>query len=462
MESEIARRPSGLISGASMIQPTAQVENNTKMYNTAGPVKLETSGFGNIVLTTTNDVNINATNLIISANMVLSGGTVSFTGDLTLTGDLLPGTTSAYTLGSLDYKWANIYSATGTFDTLGVGTTSPSVPFYLVASSTDGYFGVSKKYGSTSGDLFLIDESGQVGVGTISPSYTLDVGGGAVGYNIRGYDLYSHDGGVNAFSDIRLKDIIKDYQYGLKEIIQLSPIVYQYKEGNELGLASGVQAIGLIAQDLQSIIPDAVEEGQKGYLTVNTNPLLYALINAVKEQQAIIEQLSSRVSSSTDLNISQNQQGKIEGIIIAQGLKDLGIIINEYGLLEADKIKAKVVEAEELRVQPKQAKSGGVTIYDRATSQPYCMYIEYGQMYTIPGECLNSSSTQPAVQPAGDSFEPVQEQPAQTTSSEESAPQPTEEPEASEPATSSEEIITNTTEPAAEPVSATTSEEIIN
>ena len=51
---------------------------------------------------------------------------------------------------------------------------------------------------------------------------------------------------------------------------------------------------------------------------------------------------------------------------------------------------------EELRVQPKQVNSGGVTIYDRATSQPYCMYIEYGKMYTSPGECLNSSVIQPA------------------------------------------------------------------
>jgi len=54
-----------------------------------------------------------------------------------------------------------------------------------------------------------------------------------------------------------------------------------------------------------------------------------------------------------------------------------------------------ILKTEGLKVQFKQVNGGGVTMYDRVTSQPYCIYIEYGKMYTSPGKCLDLPAVQP-------------------------------------------------------------------
>ena len=42
---------------------------------------------------------------------------------------------------------------------------------------------------------------------------------------------------------------------------------------------------------MQKIIPEAVTENDKGYLLVNNDPILWTMLNAIKEQQQTIEKL---------------------------------------------------------------------------------------------------------------------------------------------------------------------------
>ena len=55
----------------------------------------------------------------------------------------------------------------------------------------------------------------------------------------------------------------------------------------------GIQ-LGLIAQELQKVLPDCVTKGSTGVLSVNTDPLLWYLINAVQELTAKVEALEAR------------------------------------------------------------------------------------------------------------------------------------------------------------------------
>ena len=84
-------------------------------------------------------------------------------------------------------------------------------------------------------------------------------------------------------SDIRLKDIRGDYEYGLKEVIQLHTVRFNYKKDNPLGLPSDVAMTGFIAQEVQKLIPDAVKTRPDGYLELNVDPIHWAAINAIRE-----------------------------------------------------------------------------------------------------------------------------------------------------------------------------------
>jgi hypothetical protein len=146
-------------------------------------------------------------------------------------------------------------------------------------------------------DFFLFDQnalatriyvnpSGNVGIGTNAPTALLSVNGTA---NKPG------GGAWDVFSDERLKNIKGGFSSGLKAVMQLQPIRYEYKRDNDLGLKSEGEHIGFGAQALQRIIPEAVTKNQNGYLMVNNDPILWTMLNAIKEQQREIEQLKGEI-----------------------------------------------------------------------------------------------------------------------------------------------------------------------
>ncbi|MEA1954639.1 MAG: tail fiber domain-containing protein [Campylobacterota bacterium] len=97
-------------------------------------------------------------------------------------------------------------------------------------------------------------------------------------------DAYKPGGGSwSVSSDRRLKDIGKSYANGLETVNTIEPIYYNYKKDNPLKLPSEETYVGVIAQEVQKVIPDAVTENENGYLTVNNDPIIWAMLNAIKE-----------------------------------------------------------------------------------------------------------------------------------------------------------------------------------
>ena len=77
--------------------------------------------------------------------------------------------------------------------------------------------------------------------------------------------------------------------------MQLQPIRYRYKPDNALGLKSETENIGFGAQTLQQIIPEAVTKNSAGYLMVNSDPIIWTMLNAIKEQQQEIAALKGQI-----------------------------------------------------------------------------------------------------------------------------------------------------------------------
>jgi hypothetical protein len=132
-----------------------------------------------------------------------------------------------------------------------------------------------------------IKNTGEVGIGTTAPTLALSVSGDA--------NKSAGGGSWQVFSDERLKNIKGNFNSGLRAVMQLQPLRYEYKRDNALGLKSGGEQIGFGAHALQKVIPEAVTQNITGYLQVNNDPIIWTMLNAIKEQQKEIEQLKGQI-----------------------------------------------------------------------------------------------------------------------------------------------------------------------
>ena len=79
-------------------------------------------------------------------------------------------------------------------------------------------------------------------------------------------------------SDRRLKNVGEVFSGGLDKVKQLKVYNFTFKDDE-----SKTPHVGVMAQDLQKVFPDAVTKGKDGFLRIRWEDMFYALVNAVKE-----------------------------------------------------------------------------------------------------------------------------------------------------------------------------------
>lgn len=173
----------------------------------------------------------------------------------------------------------------------------------------------STSYGSLSGKITCNSSSG--GSGLFYTSYSGDISTSA--FNVGKFDNNSTTsqifvkfavnnaglgcGQINgngagaaafgSFSDRRLKENIKDLPPQLANITALRPVEFDYIEAE-----GGGHQTGFIAQEMQSVYPDSVGERSDGMLTVTGwDKTTARLVKAIQEQQAMIEELKTKVAA---------------------------------------------------------------------------------------------------------------------------------------------------------------------
>ena len=104
------------------------------------------------------------------------------------------------------------------------------------------------------------------------------------------------DGDVIAFasSDERLKDNIKIIENPIEKVEQLRGVEFQWN-GLQNSYASGSYDSGIIAQDVEKVLPQIVKEKRSGYLGVRQERLVGLLIEAIKDQQKQIDELECQI-----------------------------------------------------------------------------------------------------------------------------------------------------------------------
>ena len=131
------------------------------------------------------------------------------------------------------------------------------------------------------------------------------VDGASAGSNIymqNKEDWHSNFNNETIISDRRLKNVAEKYTAGLDELKKLDFFHYTFKKDE-----AKTPHVGVMAQNLQKVFPDAVTEGDDGYLRIRMEDMFYAVINAVKELDKKICKIVENVTSLSK-KVDEQQQ----------------------------------------------------------------------------------------------------------------------------------------------------------
>jgi len=94
-------------------------------------------------------------------------------------------------------------------------------------------------------------------------------------------------------SDIRLKEnIIEISKAKMNDLFTLNPVVFNYKNDKTQKIHYGV-----LAQDVEQVFPELVEDNMSGYKTVNYQELLPLMLAKMKDMQEEINELKENLRS---------------------------------------------------------------------------------------------------------------------------------------------------------------------
>ena len=124
----------------------------------------------------------------------------------------------------------------------------------------------------------------RVGIGTTLPSTKLHIVGDVLVTGV----TTSFD--FNSTSDIRLKTNIKKIESPIEKILQISGVTFNWKKDNR-------SSVGVIAQEIEQVLPDAVCTREDGYKAVKYEKIVPLLIESVKELTALVETLQAKIAN---------------------------------------------------------------------------------------------------------------------------------------------------------------------
>ena len=217
----------------------------------------------------------------------LGFGTINLASSNAVTGTLsiANGGTNATTIGAagticFSNGTAYDFTAAGTTGQVltsnGTGTPVWSTPTSGTITGTCGSGAnyIPKMSGTTAITCSQIfDDGTSVGIGTSTPSASckLQVAGRVITSN------------MNETSDIRYKKDIVTIQNALNKVQQLRGVYYNWKTEEFANQFDSSKQMGLIAQEIESIIPEVVHTDNNGYKSVEYSKIVALLIEAIKE-----------------------------------------------------------------------------------------------------------------------------------------------------------------------------------
>jgi hypothetical protein len=211
----------------------------------------------------------------------------------------------AYSLYNLTTGTGNI--AMGTYDTGG----SPPAGMSITTGSYNLCMGLAAGNGLTTGSYntylgYAPSPSSASVIGETVLGYGTGKGANTAFINPSSITTGVYNGNNSTLwaitSDARLKKNIINNDVGLEKLTQIQVRNFEYRLPEEITEVPKEQAIqksgvqlGVIAQELQAILPECVKTESTGVMTVDADNLTWYMINAIKELKAEIDQLKGNV-----------------------------------------------------------------------------------------------------------------------------------------------------------------------
>jgi hypothetical protein len=195
-------------------------------------------------------------------------------------------------------------------------TTTPG--YWSIGPNSDNTFQIGNGPGQPTKVLNMIPagggDLGSVGINTASPSEALHVVGNICA-----------TGTIGSCSDMRFKKNINGLSGALDKVDRLRGVHFDWKRDEYPTHGFGAdRELGFIAQEVETVYPEAVSQGSDGYYTVDYGRLTPVLVEAIKElraqKNADNEELKNVVRAQQKVIDAQNDRlARIERLMKASG-----------------------------------------------------------------------------------------------------------------------------------------------
>lgn len=242
-----------------------------------------------------------------------------------------------YSTGNTAFLWKNFNTAGNVVSVdqngnVGIGTSTPDTAMRLTLDKTTGdgdYGGISFRAGGTyegrieqeiTGNMYydavtdmylrpgnsatamVLKANGFIGIGITTPSYLLRVNGNAF---------------ANSWqtpSDARLKKNIAPILGAMDTIQRLQGVHFEWRDvkersvGKSLDLPTDKPQVGFIAQEVRTVLPEAVSADKDGIMSVQESKVVPILVEAVK---GLNKELKQERSEYENLKVKNDRQSAV-------------------------------------------------------------------------------------------------------------------------------------------------------
>jgi len=261
---------------------------------------------------------------------------------------------------------------------------------------------------ATSTPMLAVTDKG-LGIGTLTPNFALHAKFGGAGIAV-----FENDNGVCEVNPStgsfgcapKLNQGVTIGTTTIGTTLASSTDIIRKLRGvniSMMGASTTANQLGFLADDVQLVAPELVDN-VNGIKLVRTTDIIPLLVNSIGDLAEKVDSLDTRLSKleatvASSTALSATSTASTTGVYTS-GTSDVNFIVNSVltafqnmgttislGMAHFTSVFADNI------VVGSQEKPAGITLYDIATHQPYCLRIENGGQVTAPGTCADTIST---------------------------------------------------------------------